>query len=369
MVRKPGIRWIALGAVVLYCTAFIFSDGLFGRPATPSDRGLKSGHNAHIDQALECATCHTWEEGGHVMPGHDLCSICHEIDMDIVGAMEAGNGPPAADRVACLFCHTREDNSVDPLIRRMNVETIFEHGVHTDASITCMECHKTPGEIPDLPKGPLMPWCMACHQDAEVPLLESGEANTAFVKNDCAVCHSEITVETRPKFRDGARIAHDSPELWKKIHGKEAQFNPQYCAMCHDTVASCEDCHFREKPQNHTIAWRRKPHGLRAMIDPQNCAVCHEEDSCVKCHQKSEPVSHRAGFGGSLNRHCVSCHFPPQDTSCTVCHENIEHQSGRRSPHSLGIYPANCAECHPGGLPHRAPHPVNNSVSCRVCHE
>lgn len=200
-------------------------------------------------------------------------------------------------------------------------------------------------------------------------MLDSGEANGAFAANDCAVCHREITEETRPLFRDGARIAHDAPDLWLKLHGRESRFDPQYCAMCHDQVADCEDCHFREKPQNHTIAWRRKPHGLRAVIDPQNCAVCHEEDSCVKCHQKTEPASHRAGFGGSLNRHCVSCHMPQQDNSCTVCHERIEHRSSGRSPHSLGIYPANCAECHPGGMPHRAPHLTNNSVGCRSCHE
>lgn len=369
MFRRPGIRWTALAAVALYCAAFLISDGLFGRTQSPPDRGLKSGHDKHIEQELDCTTCHAWEEGGHVVPGHELCSICHEINMDVVAAVEAKETVAADDKSACAFCHTRDDQSVDPLVKRMSVETIFAHGPHVDASVACMECHKTPGVIPDLPKGPLMPWCMECHTKSEPPKLENGEPSAAFAKNDCTVCHSEITAETRPKFRDGARIGHDSPDLWLKIHGHEAQFNPQYCTTCHDTVASCEDCHRREKPQSHTVAWRRKPHGLQAIIDQKNCSVCHEEDSCVKCHQKTEPASHRAGFGGSRNQHCVSCHFPPQDNSCTVCHENIEHGKARRSPHSLGIYPANCAECHPGGLPHSAPHAMNNSTNCRSCHE
>ena len=354
---RPGNHWTTVLVVALISVAWLASGRLFGRPESPIDRGLKSGHNAHIEQQLDCATCHVWEDSRHVMPGHDLCSICHEIDDQI------------EDKSACNFCHTREDQSVDPLIKRMSVETIFGHQPHIDSAVACMDCHDTPGEIPDLPQGPLMPWCMDCHSEADIPFLETGEPNAAFAANDCTVCHSEITAETRPKFRDGARIAHDVPELWMKIHGHESQFAPQYCAMCHDTVNACEDCHRREKPQNHTVAWRRKPHGLRAIIDPQNCAVCHEEDSCSKCHEKTEPQSHRAGFGGSLNRHCVSCHVPQEENSCTVCHESIEHLSSGRSPHSFGIYPPNCAECHPGGLPHRAPHLTNNSVGCRACHE
>ncbi len=357
MTHRPGFRGIALAMIALFGVTVASDAALFGRSGKSVDRGLKSGHNAHIEQQLDCATCHVWEENRHVMPGHNLCSICHEID------------ETATDKASCNFCHTREDQSVGPVIKRMSVETIFGHEAHLDVSLDCMECHKTPGEIPDLPKGPLMPWCMTCHATSEPPKLESGLPDRAFASNDCAVCHRELSLETRPQFRGGARIAHDAPDIWLKTHGREAQFDPQYCAMCHDTVATCEDCHSRMKPDNHTIAWRRKPHGLRAVIDQNNCAVCHEEDSCIKCHEKTKPTSHRAGFGGSLNRHCVSCHYPPQESSCTACHQNIEHRKARRSPHGLGIYPVNCAACHPGGLPNRAPHLVNNSVSCRTCHE
>ncbi len=357
MTLRPGLIWTALAAAALISVAFASNGGLFSRSKAAPDRGLKSGHAKHAEQELDCTTCHAWEENGHVVPGHELCSICHAIDEE------------ATDKAACNFCHTREDQSVDPLVKRMSVETIFGHQPHIDAEVDCIKCHETPGEIPDLPKGPLMPWCMECHVESEIPMLESGEPNVNFAKNECTVCHSEITAQTRPEFRGGARIAHDSPEIWIKAHGRESQFDPAYCAMCHDTVASCDDCHRREKPQSHTVAWRRKAHGLRAVIDQQNCAACHEEDYCAKCHEKTEPASHRAGFGGSLNQHCVSCHYPPQETSCTVCHEEIEHRKAKVSPHTFGIFPVNCAVCHPGGEPHRAPHLTNNSVSCKTCHE
>lgn len=357
MTFRPGHTWTALATAALISVAFASNGGLFSRSKASPDRGLKSGHAKHLEQALDCTTCHAWEEGGHVVPTHDLCSICHAIDME------------SKDKSACNFCHTRDDQSVDPLVKRMSVETIFAHQPHVDAAIECTKCHETPGVIPDLPKGPLMPWCMECHDKSEAPKLESGEPNVAFAKNECTVCHKELTAQTRPSFRGKTRIAHDSPDIWIKAHGQEAQFDPAYCATCHDTVASCDDCHRREKPQSHTVAWRRKTHGLQAQMNQQSCSACHEEDYCVKCHEKTEPASHRAGFGGALNQHCVSCHFPPQDTSCTVCHEEIEHQKAGLSPHTFGIFPVNCAVCHPGGEPHRAPHLTNNSVSCKVCHE
>ena len=76
--------------------------------------------------------------------------------------------------------------------------------------------------------------------------------------------------------------------------------------------------------------------------------------------------------GGSflrgLQTHCVQCHFPERDTGCAVCHQNIEHPSARRSPHALGVFPADCARCHPGAIPDQAPHFSNSTVRCTQCH-
>jgi hypothetical protein len=142
-----------------------------------------------------------------------------------------------------------------------------------------------------------------------------------------------------------------------------------YCSLCHDEQESCESCHTQNPPKDHTLAWRRKTHGLEATWDRASCAVCHEEDSCLKCHRNSTPSSHRAGWGSPLNRHCVNCHYPAEQSGCTVCHETIEHEDAMRSPHNLGIFPPNCNLCHPGGLPHQAPHLLNSTVHCVVCHK
>jgi hypothetical protein len=348
------VALLLVGAISVTLAA---SGGLFRKAKAP-DRGLKSAHDIHLEQGLDCTICHGWEEREHVMPGHELCSVCHEIDES------------TQTQEDCNFCHTRNDNSVDPLVKRLSVETIFEHADHLqEDESACNTCHSVPGVIPQLPDKPLMSWCMDCHQQVPAPVVEEGNVNEAFTANECAVCHTEITLETRPKYRGETRISHDSPELWMKAHGFEAQFDPNYCATCHDIIASCEDCHRREEPDNHTAAWRRKPHGLQASWDRQNCAVCHEEEFCSECHRSAAPSNHRAGWSSRMNKHCVSCHYPPQEESCTVCHEEIEHETAKRSPHDLGIFPSNCSLCHPGGLPHRAPHVTNNTVRCRQCHQ
>ena len=142
-----------------------------------------------------------------------------------------------------------------------------------------------------------------------------------------------------------------------------------FCYICHDTgEAFCADCHQKNPPDDHTLSWRRRTHGLEAAWNREKCAACHEEDSCLKCHQNTKPTSHRGSFLRGMQTHCVQCHFPERDTGCAVCHQNIEHPSARRSPHALGVFPADCARCHPGAIPDQAPHFSNSTVRCTQCH-
>lgn len=322
-----------------------------------SDRGILSAHAIHAEQGLDCTDCHSWEERERGIPGHEMCGFCHEIDEG------------ATDKSACNFCHTRDDQSVGPLTKRLSVEIKWDHVYHLAKEIECSTCHSVPDAIPALPRGTLKPLCKDCHSKAEPKVLEDGAVDSAFTRNDCRVCHNELNEEIIPKFLGGVRVPHDMPYVWEKVHGQESKAAPILCAQCHDSQADCEECHRKTPPQNHTLAWRRKTHGLHATWSRSNCAVCHEEDSCLQCHQNTKPTSHRGAFGRPLNSHCVKCHYPPQRSNCTVCHEEIDHAKAMPSPHILGLYPPRCALCHPGGLPHRAPHLENSTVRCLTCHK
>lgn len=332
-------RWIAIG--LLAC--FVVACTTVTRITHPKpDRGLRFSHEIHKKE-MDCDTCHDMHTPGASMPTHDLCSVCHEIDVD----------NPTPDQ--CGHCHKQDDYTVLPLRKRLPDEIKFEHAQHLAKEIACDTCHPGP-DTSRLPSQPLKTFCMDCHGQTDPKL------------NECSVCHEEMSENAIPTRRAGLKIAHDAPEIWLRQHGRESQIDPGFCALCHDQASSCEECHRSTKPQNHTVAWRRTGHGFQATLDRNKCAVCHEEDSCIKCHRSTKPASHRRAWGEPFNRHCVNCHYPPERTGCTVCHDNIEHKKAMPSPHTFGFYPPNCALCHPGGIPYLAPHPTNSTVSCRTCH-
>ncbi len=322
---------------------------------TPIDRGYKFDHALHVTAGLDdCTVCHDPASGsGKALstPGHDLCSVCHEIPASGTTAPE-----DPVERDKCAFCHTRPDYTVSPWQPKLSKELKWQHGAHLTAEIQCAQCHekldtRTPASLPS------KSFCMDCHAQKSAAL------------NECSVCHNEITMDTIPQFRHGQRVAHDSPDIWRKVHGKEARVDAMYCAMCHDQKNRCDDCHSVMAPDNHTSAFKNNTHGHMATWDRNTCATCHEEQFCVKCHKEKAPASHRAGWADNRNTHCVNCHYPPERSGCAVCHEDIEHESAMASPHNFALFPPNCAQCHPGGLPHQAPHMLNSTVQCAECHQ
>jgi len=307
-----------------------------------TDRGIKFSHPQHKD-AAGCTDCHGIAGADAQMPGHDVCSACHDFDVD------------KPDPKECGVCHTRADYAVEPRQKRLSDERIFSHAPHIEKKIECATCHPAPDKS-TLPNVPVKPFCMNCHGSVDPAL------------NECPVCHKEIRRDKVPTTRAGYRLAHDAPQIWEKTHGQEFRYDRAYCALCHDNQTFCQDCHQKTPPADHTIAWRRKPHGLRASWDRARCAACHDEDSCMKCHEHTQPSSHRGAWGSPINTHCANCHYPPQDNNCTVCHQEIEHREARPSPHEFGVYPSPCSVCHPGSNPFLAPHHVNSTTRCIFCH-
>ena len=118
----------------------------------------------------------------------------------------------------------------------------------------------------------------------------------------------------------------DSHDLsWLRRHGTVSKAKIDECVQCHTDQLSCVKCHQEVAPRSHTPSWVKTGHGLEARWDRSSCTSCHKEDSCTDCHQNTRPSSHRPGWGGNGvvqgSRHCVSCHYPLQDTTCAMCHK------------------------------------------------
>ena len=340
--NKRNAKTAILVVVCLHLAACLAITARRGA-ASHSQRGLIFDHPKHVEEGMDCVDCHDFADGANGMPDHELCSICHDFDVD------------APTPETCSPCHAQADYKVVPWKSALSEERRFDHDTHTAAELACTACHGEDPQ-PQARRAPLKPWCVQCHESRDAKLTA------------CDTCHEELSTDVRPTTRRGLRIAHDNPRAWEQMHGREAQIDPAYCGLCHDEDNDCAACHRVTEPRDHTVTWRRRTHGLQARWDRGRCNVCHEEDSCIKCHQNTKPMSHRGGYGRPLNRHCVNCHYPPTQTGCTVCHESIEHPTAFPSPHIVGIYPLTCRPCHPGGLPNRAPHFMNSTTRCRTCH-
>ncbi len=358
MEREAKQIGIAL-VLASFCSVLAACTVLREKPERPRANGLVMNHPVHVAQGMDCSDCHTFDGGSEaVVAGHPTCAICHEIPEQ----------QPTAE--SCGLCHTRDDFSVNSRLTWLSDELKFDHAVHLTAQVSCMECHT------NLDRGGgrtqlTMDFCMRCHEtsgDGHTGIKGSGMTPAEFSANDCAVCHSEIDLETRPTTRDGRRIAHDSMDVWMTVHGSESRVDPQYCTICHTNQEDCQTCHRVMKPDNHTPAWTRRIHGLQARFDRQSCAACHEEESCAQCHATTAPASHRGAFRRGMSTHCVQCHFPARD-DCAICHDEAPHFSAPPSPHHGDFsMPPDCNRCHPGTIVGEVPHLVNLSTDCTTCH-
>jgi len=131
-----------------------------------------------------------------------------------------------------------------------------------------------------------------------------------------------ITFATVMAYESNKPETHTSD--WIQLHGAASKANPEECKDCHTDRVECITCHQEVKPRSHNASWKRKLHALKAKWDRDTCMTCHKEDSCVECHKSTPPFTHRPGWGGtedSQNRHCGSCHYPIQETTCYTCHE------------------------------------------------
>lgn len=356
---EPQAKSIAIVlALASVCSVLAACTVLREARTKPGANGIAMNHPVHLEQGMECSDCHDFSGGAEfAVAGHATCVVCHDIP----------EAEPSSE--SCNLCHTREDRFVNARLTWLPDEVKFEHTVHIAAEVSCTECHA------EMDRGGgratlTMEFCMKCHESrkSHAGVATSGVTALQFAKNECSVCHSELSLESPPLFRDGMRIAHDSPQVWMQVHGAESRVDPAYCVICHTNQEDCQTCHRIMKPDNHTPAWTRSIHGLQARWDRQSCSVCHEEESCSQCHETTAPASHRGSFRQGMNTHCVQCHFPERE-DCAICHDGAPHFGAPVSPHQ-GDYsqPEDCSRCHPGSIPGEVPHLLNLTTECVTCH-
>jgi hypothetical protein len=348
-----------ISVVFLTLTAFTGKQSLDDEIVTNKDL-INFSHSFHSDLA-ECADCHSAVSesillNDRLLPEHEDCSNCHEVD----------------DDEECSTCHANE--IYEPLIQTKS-ELIFSHKDHLDDELDCAKCHKdfTSIDYSDEAeqKVPPMELCANCHspQESAPGFCESCHISTAnlipqnhvtgsFIRDhkflaqsfdaNCMMCHDNSTCDechisttTITEFNtpddfyqpympsqgiDGTKqqIIERVHELdYRYIHGIDANSKLDECQTCHQIESFCANCHTSELadfslggvvPLSHIgpnfktigVGSGGGEHAILARRDLESCTACHDvqgaDPSCITCHldsdgiQGTNPKTHVSNF-------------------------------------------------------------------------
>jgi len=261
-------------------------------------------HKYHITELeISCADCHkaasSMESQDNLLPDHESCGACHEIDDN------------------CKMCH-KEDRDPSAVPRIQNYINKYPHGTHQGESFTCEKCHKDIEKSENIEDKhlPKMVLCVQCHDNKnqdeyclfchskERTLIPTGHTKAFCEKNhgfasymenlNCGACHTQGMCLDCHRKDNLDRKAH--PLNYVNNHGMYAKGNKDNCYVCHEELSFCLDCH-RQKmvmPRTHASAnWSNRTNGGRharsAKLDLDNCISCHSDVSgnpvCIQCHE------------------------------------------------------------------------------------
>lgn len=270
--------------------------------------GLKFKHKIHLENEVECTTCHqavsTSNSGkDNLIPEMDVCADCHDIESE--------------DN--CSSCHVDVDNNPTG-VRIEKYNLAFSHQIHLKKIKDCNTCHQPLLDgvrdisLPDMRacischKERLVSTdCMTCHQPGEnlKPANHSGdflhthgqlaksEGVTGNKSKNCNTCHTVNQCQECHQGENLDRLTH--PLNYEFTHSFEARGKEKTCTTCHIDRAFCIDCHKENQvmPQNHRLGWVNNIpgdgglHKEEASTDLESCMACHETDAtiiCQPCH-------------------------------------------------------------------------------------
>lgn len=215
---------------------------------------LVFSHKTHIDNKVQCATCHVPPLGHFDTPAPMMmtCLSCHE-------------GQTAPND--CKNCHRKLEQIAPGL---------GEPAVHLEPDAktrkSCAKCHD------------VKVWCEKCH-GVEMPHPGTWRVQhgaIALKQSDvCVKCH-QSTDKTFCIRCHGVEMPHTA--YWYSSHGDIARRDPQMCYQCHQSRERfCNECHhagFAPTPQ-----WGETQHGGVVVIQGAGaCFACHAEQFCADCH-------------------------------------------------------------------------------------
>jgi hypothetical protein len=318
------MKALRLGIVLPLLTLAACAWWMAGRPGLAALDQLTFSHTLHIDEGVECDTCHegvaeaTDTSSAH-RPAEEVCLECHEREDN------------------CDMCHSDAENAGKRPAHSSDLG--FSHAAHIErvGDEGCAKCH------------PAVDW-----DEAPVPLpnmdscLECHNHDQDYARAECLHCHPSLRAKP---LRAIAEFDHAGD--WMSRHGLQARNQGAACQQCH-TDSTCSECHSRVAPAvnaqlfpeavGRNLLHRgdfRSTHAMEARADGDTCLRCHHTNYCAQCHEQhgltagvsNGRIPHPPGWStpGGAAFHgdearlrietCAACHDQGAASNCVTCHK------------------------------------------------
>lgn len=386
---------VVIGLVLLLC----IGTSLQGQQPK-ADASTKASPPPSYVGSDVCKGCHknvfdSWANNPHAavlasegltdnMKGCESChgpGSAHAADPSAVKPVNPEKLAPIDSDAVCGKCHY--DDQPGAVNGKTLKHRYWQKSEHNREGISCLACHSTHQQSPELLKKQLPELCAGCHSD----IVKKGDYLHAPVAGGaCLKCHdphgSNAHHQLVPDVSKVCLSCHSSNvAAFTKAH-KGYDVSSSHCESCHSA-------HSRDKAGKLLKADRHMP------FKSGQCQTCHKSDSldlikpekelCTSCHSSDmtqEPTDGTIVHAPVSEGMCTQCHSPHDSDapkglfrdrtvaySCFLCHSKVEASVDSKYPHK----PArdlDCVKCH---TPHSGKNKnllVKDSINlCKDCHE
>lgn len=295
----------------------------------------------HVNQALNCKSCHVCEYPTKEDPC--LLECPRESMVSVFHSFEEGPEVVVIDEMSENYMGVVFSHKLHTHMSEMSAGCTGCHHYNTTGPVlNCRKCHENTRirenvSLPDL-KAAYHRQCMACHKQWS---LENG-CNTQchLRKGPDSQVHlqqliKEISVKSHPTRPEPTKMIWETNNVDGKIvtffHDEHARLFNLKCSDCHSSD-NCSKCHESKtsKDFSKTIKTTKSTEEHH-----KPCSSCHNINACQKCHKQNEmmPFNHGRASGWNLKGYhssitCAKCHgnkmpFRKLDNDCVSCHKNF----------------------------------------------
>lgn len=218
---------------------------------------------------------------------------------------------PIAPR--CLECHASSFESRAPPENLYNKASLV-------LGISCEKCHGPGGEHVTRYRSKAPP-----PTPATAAIVNPARLSRERQMDVCTLCHAGIGNARAPalSFVPGGELGRYldfpkvDPQAHLDVHGSQVQLLERSRCFQSSPAMTCTTCHDVHTPQRDLAAF-----ALR-------CLTCHQVESC-----RTFPK-----LGHGIDRRCVDCHMPLQETAQIVSSANGRSLQPKVRNHQIAIYP------------------------------